>query len=87
MARIALLIFLVFAALLALRMLRVSVETFVKRQRGRQPPRGAVAGAMVRDPVCGTWIDRRLAIAGRRGSEWHPVCSEECRKMLEEARS
>ena len=83
MARIALLIFLVFAALLALRMLRVSVETFVRRRAGPRPPRAAVEGEMVRDPVCGTWIDRSLALAARSGGEWVPVCSEKCRSRLE----
>ena len=38
---------------------------------------------MVRDPVCGTWIDRRLALAARNGEEWIPVCSEQCRQRLE----
>ena len=41
---------------------------------------------MVRDPVCGTWIDRRLALpVVRRGGETLSVCSETCRRSLEAA--
>jgi YHS domain-containing protein len=40
---------------------------------------------MVRDPVCGTWIDRGLAVLVRRGAETVPVCSDECRRRLEAA--
>lgn len=43
----------------------------------------AIEGEMVRDPVCGTWIDRQLALAARNGEEWVPVCSEQCRQRLE----
>jgi hypothetical protein len=48
---------------------------------GTRPP--ALEGEMVRDPVCGTWLDRRLAVAARRGAETVPVCSEDCRRRLE----
>jgi hypothetical protein len=85
MGRLALLLFLVFAVLLALRMLRVVAETFLRRHAGPQrPPRGAIEGEMVRDPVCGTWIDRRLALAARSAGEWIPVCSEKCRSKLQQ---
>ena len=84
MARLALLLFLVFAVLLALRILRVVSETYWKRRAGRRgPSRNALEGEMVRDPVCGTWIDRRLALAARSEGEWVPVCSEKCRARLQ----
>ena len=79
MARIALFLFLLFAALLVLRALRIFLERWA-RGATRRP---AVDGELVKDPICGAWIDRRLAIAGRRGGEWHPVCSENCRRTLE----
>ena len=44
---------------------------------------GAPQAEMIRDPVCGTWIDRRLAVFGRRGNETVPVCSDGCRRRLE----
>jgi hypothetical protein len=82
MARVALFLFLLFAILFALRALRL---LFAARG-GPRPESGggpAIDGEMVRDPVCGTWIDRRIALAGRRGEHWLPVCSEKCRKALE----
>ena len=68
MARIFLVILLVFVALFALRVLRVIVETFLagRGKSGSSPAQ--IEGEMVKDPVCGTWIDRRLALAARSGA-------------------
>ncbi len=38
---------------------------------------------MARDPICGAWFDRRLAVGARIGSGTVEVCSEECRRRLE----
>jgi YHS domain-containing protein len=84
MLRIAFLIFLVFAALLVLRALRLLVAAYFRRPGAGEPP-GAVEGEMVKDPICGTWIDRRLALAAKRAGEWVPVCSEKCRSAAESA--
>ena len=85
MARIALLIFLVFAVLLVLRVLRVFASGAFPRSGAGKPP-GAIEGEeMVRDPICGTWIDRRLALAAKSAGEWVPVCSEKCRELAEGA--
>ncbi len=86
MARAVLLVFALFAVLVVLRGLRIFFEA-VRRsgnlgRRASSPPR---EGDMVRDPVCGTWIDRRLALPARRGDETIPVCSESCRRSLEAA--
>ena len=84
MLRILVVLFVVFAVLLVLRALRVLAASYFPRPgAGRQP--GAIEGEMVRDPVCGTWIDRRLALAARRSGEWVPVCSEKCRAEAEGA--
>jgi len=83
MLRIALLIFLVLAILLVVRVLRVFAAAFLSRP-GAKPP-DAVEGEMVRDPVCGTWIDRRLALAAKSSGQWVPVCSEKCRASAESA--
>jgi len=80
MARVAIFLFLFFAFLLVLRVIRVLLAS---RLRGGSRP--TVEGEMVRDPVCGTWVDRRIALAGRKGGEWFPVCSEKCRQSLESA--
>ena len=82
MLRIAILLFVVFAVLLVLRVVRVLAAGHSPRPGTGRPP-DAVEGEMVRDPVCGTWIDRRLALAARRSGEWVPVCSEKCRTQAE----
>jgi hypothetical protein len=38
---------------------------------------------MARDPICGSWFDRRLTVAARLGTETVEVCSETCRRRLE----
>ena len=82
MGRVVLFILVLFLVLLVLRALRFAAVALSSARRGTGAS-PAIEGEMVRDPVCGTWIDRRLALAGRRGEEWLPVCSEKCRKTLE----
>jgi len=82
MLRIAIILFVVFAVLLVLRVVRVLAAGHSPRPGAARPP-DAVEGEMVRDPVCGTWIDRRLALAARSSGEWVPVCSEKCRTQAE----
>lgn len=88
MARLLLALFVVFMLLTVLRGLRIFLRAFLQDTRPggtvSRPP--AVREAeMVRDPVCGTWIDRSIALSGRQGNEIVPVCSEECRRALERA--
>lgn len=80
MIRFALYLALVFVVLGLLRIARLMLAGHRATGRGRGR---AVEGEMVRDPVCGTWIDRRLALAGTLGGEAVPVCSERCRRALE----
>ena len=84
MLRIALLIFLVLVLLLVLRVVRIFAAAYRSRPGSGNPPE-AVEGEMVRDPVCGTWIDRRLALAAKSSGQWVPVCSEKCRASAESA--
>jgi YHS domain-containing protein len=86
MARAVLLLFALFALLTVLRGLRIFFEAVRRRGAAGRPPSPTVReGDMVRDPVCGTWIDRRLALPVRRGGETLAVCSETCRRSLEAA--
>jgi hypothetical protein len=87
MARVFLYVFLLFLLLTVLRGLRIFWNAFFRgSQTGSFPRKGGVREAeMVRDPVCGTWIDRGLALTARRGGEIVPVCSEQCRNRLEAA--
>ncbi|MGH9368991.1 MAG: hypothetical protein ACRD3M_15105, partial [Thermoanaerobaculia bacterium] len=73
---------LLFAALFLLRTLRLLLLQWLGRGlAARRPP--PKEGEMARDPVCGAWFDRRLAVTGRRGGELVEVCSEGCRRRLE----
>lgn len=85
MLRVVLLVFAVFMFLTVLRGLRIFLAAFLRRpgSPGAARSGGARDGEMVRDPICGTWIDRRLALPGRRAGETVPVCSEKCRTALE----
>jgi hypothetical protein len=83
-ARLLLFVLVVFFFLTVLRGFRIFFRAvFPKNEMPRPGPRTALEGEMVRDPVCGTWLDRRLAVAARRGAETVPVCSESCRRRLE----
>lgn len=47
------------------------------------PPRGAQpAGALVRDPVCGTYVEPARALSTRAGRETHYFCSKECQRSF-----
>ena len=46
-------------------------------QRPRVPPRRGVK--LVRDPVCGTYVDRSRAVSARGRGGVHYFCSEDCR--------
>ncbi len=87
MARVVLLLFALFMLLTVLRGLRIffnAVRSAGRGAGGTRPP-APREQEMVRDPVCGTWIDRRLALSVQRGGETVAVCSAECRRSLEAA--
>ena len=61
-------------------------ETKANRDAGRrrereQKPAGPEQ-KMVRDPVCGMYMDPRLAIRVENGSGTHYFCSDECRRKF-----
>ncbi len=88
MARAVLLVFALFMLLTVLRGLRIffnAVRSSARPSPGRRPP-APREEEMVRDPVCGTWIDRKLALPAQRGGETIAVCSRECQRSLEAAR-
>jgi len=86
MARVLLALFVVFMLLTVLRGLRIFLRAFLQDATRPKPGPPSVRQAeMVRDPVCGTWIDRSIALSGRRGGDVVPVCSEKCRRALERA--
>lgn len=82
MIRVALFVALVFLFVGILRMVRLWLHA--RSSGGGGAGRRRVPdGEMVRDPICGTWIDRRLALSARTGGEPVPVCSEKCLRQLE----
>ncbi len=88
MGRLLLAIFVLFLLLTVLRGLRIFLRAFLNdasRPAGGTRVPAAREAEMVRDPVCGTWIDRSIAVPGRQGGRVVPVCSEECRRALERA--
>ena len=81
MLRVVLILVMVFVALGLLRVIRGLLASVLGS--GPRAPRPVDGQEMVRDPVCGTWIDRRIALAGQRGGQLVAVCSEKCRLALE----
>ena len=55
-----------------------------RRRPGGMPAKGT---AMVRDPVCGTFVVQSRALSAARGSETAWFCSEECRRQWQTGRS
>ena len=80
MIRFAVLVAVAFLFLGLLRLARPSFERWRSKSSVRTPE-----AELVKDPVCGTWIDRRIALSGRSGGEAVAVCSEKCRRLLESA--
>ncbi len=82
MLKVVLFLVLLFAVLLVLRAARLFLAALFGPPRRRPNPPAPIAGDMVRDPVCGLWIDRRLALAVGTGEGAPAVCSEACRSAL-----
>ncbi|HIM14737.1 MAG TPA: YHS domain-containing protein [Acidobacteria bacterium] len=71
--------------LLAVLVIRVAwhfVSGFVTGMRGqaRRSAEGSVA--LVKDPVCGTYIRRVDALSARAGARTHYFCSERCQQAF-----
>lgn len=85
MLRFAVILALLFLALGVLRLLRVFAVSLFAAPRRRESEGEEASAELVRDPVCGTWVDRRLALTVSRAGKDVPVCSEKCRVRLLEA--
>jgi len=86
MGRLILYLLVLFFLLTVLRGFRIFFRAVFPKNEGpgrAAAPRTALEGEMVRDPVCGTWLDRRLALPARRGADTVSVCSEDCRRRVE----
>jgi hypothetical protein len=81
--KVVLFLVLLFLILLGLRALRLALASWLGPACRRRSGPAQVEGEMVRDPVCGVWVDRRLALAAGSGSQAVSVCSEACRRAAE----
>jgi hypothetical protein len=87
MLRLVLFLVVLVMLLTVLRGLRIFLRAFLSPSTRPGPvrPGGTREAEMVRDPVCGTWIDRGIALTAEKSGEVVAVCSEQCRKTLERA--
>lgn len=69
-------------AVLILRMIWRFVAGLVSGVREAQPRRARAGGALVRDPVCGTYLDPARAFHTRTGGTTHYFCSRECQRSF-----
>ena len=53
------------------------------KQRNASSPSGV---RLVRDPVCGTFVDQSRALSVEGGQGMHYFCSEECRAAFQQER-
>lgn len=72
-------------ALVALILYKMIGNEFRKRSSGKDTSQAKeeahrkAAGKLVKDPVCGTYVDVEGSISVRDGSTVHRFCSYECR--------
>jgi YHS domain-containing protein len=88
--RLLLILLLIVVVLQALgRLLQGFFEGVTGRPPGRRGRRGvpATGAAMVRDPVCGTFVVQSRALTAARRGETAWFCSEQCRRRWQAERS
>ena len=55
------------------------IDTFGGLPKDRKRGRRAAAVKLVRDPVCGTWVDPTTSLAAQTRGSVHYFCSDKCR--------
>jgi YHS domain-containing protein len=69
------------AGLWLLRLLwRLLTAARIPRQPGRAAKPRPVAGELMQDPQCGTYVSTAISVKGRRGDQELHFCSEKCRE-------
>jgi len=71
----------IFLLIFALWLLRRFLGTFMGNSQKAKPKNSTAGSAnyMVKDPVCGMYMDSRLAVRLERRKEEFYFCSEECK--------
>jgi uncharacterized protein len=75
-------LFRLLALILILWLVRRILGSFLSSPRQpdtREKPTGVPNNNMVKDPVCGMYMDSRLAVRLEKRKETHYFCSEECK--------
>lgn len=69
--------------LFLLLIVRLIWKFFAGLIAGASRPRATKrAGALVRDPVCGTYVEPSRALSTRAGGATHYFCSKECQRSF-----
>ena len=74
--------------LIAALVIRLVWWLLVRQMRGSvaaKPRASARSVPLVRDPVCGTFVEPARAIEARDGSTVHYFCSESCRSQFRQS--
>lgn len=69
-------------AVLVVRAIWGFVASLIDGASGPAPVRPRKSTPLVRDPVCGTYIQQSRALAVRAGEKTHYFCSEDCRRAF-----
>ena len=69
-------------AILIIRLIWKFVAGLVAGVREPQSRSAKAGGALVRDPVCGTYVEASRAFSTRTGRTTHYFCSRKCRQSF-----
>jgi YHS domain-containing protein len=58
------------------------IDAVIEGARNPEDRRGAPAVKLVRDPVCGTFVQPRTALSATAAGQTHYFCSEDCREKF-----
>lgn len=69
-------------AILIIRLIWRFVAGVVSGAREPRRRRAGAGGVLVRDPVCGTYVDPARALSTRAGRTTHYFCSRKCQQSF-----
>jgi YHS domain-containing protein len=82
--RVLLVIFLLYIARSVLR--RILSNVLPPKSSPKSDPR-VIRGVMIKDPVCGTYVDVQVALTSRKDGQNFYFCSEACRQRFSESKT
>ena len=71
-------------AMLVIRLIWKVVAGVVSGANDPRPRSAKPGGALVRDPVCGTYVEPSRALSARADGTTHYFCSKECQRSFVE---